>query len=40
MAGVGLFLFLFGYALLYWGIQSVEGNNPPSLLTYVVPFAK
>jgi hypothetical protein len=38
MAGVGLFVTFFGYALLYYGINAIQGNSQAKFVTYVFPF--
>jgi len=40
MIGLGLFIALFGYTVLYWGIQGINKKPQQRFLTYLVPFAK
>lgn len=40
MTAIGLFVFFLGYAVLYWGLQAVQGNSQQSFVTYIVPWAK
>lgn len=40
MAGVGLFIAFFGYALLYYGVNAIQGNSQPKFVTYVFPFGQ
>jgi len=40
MMGLGMFLFLFGYASLYWAIQAIQGKTQSAYLSYLLPFAK
>lgn len=40
MTGIGLILVAIGYAIVYWGIQAIQGNQQDSFISYVFPFAK
>lgn len=40
MAGVGLFVWLLGYAIFYWALQAIQGNAQSSFASYIFPFAK
>lgn len=40
MAGVGLFIAFFGYALLYYGINAIQGNSQGTFMSYVFPFGQ
>jgi hypothetical protein len=38
MTGVGLFMISLGYAIVYWGIQAIQGNPQGSFVSYLFPF--
>lgn len=39
MTGLGLILLQIGYAVVYWGLQAIQGNSQDSFVSYVLPFA-
>lgn len=39
MAGLGILIAFFGYAILYWGVEAIQGNNQPHFVTYVFPWS-
>lgn len=39
MAGVGLLIAFIGYAVLYYGVNAIQGNSQGSFVSYVFPFA-
>lgn len=40
MMALGMIVFLFGYASLYWAIQAIQGKSQNAYLSYLLPFAK
>lgn len=40
MTGVGLLLIVLGYAIVYWGVQAIQGKPQGSFVSYVFPFGK
>jgi uncharacterized membrane protein YdbT with pleckstrin-like domain len=39
MSGIGLIVSYLGYAVLYWALQSFQGNQQSSFISYILPFA-
>lgn len=39
MTAIGLLLAFFGYAIIYWALNAIQGNSQQSFITYVFPFA-
>lgn len=39
MTGLGMIVLYIGYAALYWAIESFQGNDQQSFISYLVPFA-
>jgi hypothetical protein len=39
MMGIGIFLLYLGYAVFYWGLNSMEKKPQDSFITYLFPFA-
>lgn len=39
MTGVGLFMVALGYAIVYWGVQAIQGHTQGSFVSYLFPFA-
>lgn len=40
MAGIGLVLLGISYAIMYYGIEAIQGNQQKSFASYVLPFVK
>lgn len=40
MAGIGLLVSYLGYAVVYWALESIQGNAQPSFSNYLFPFTK
>jgi len=40
MIGIGLVMSAFGYAIIFWGINAIQGKDQPPFMTYVFPFGK
>ena len=40
MAGVGLIVAVIGYAILYYGINAIQGKSQGAFITYVLPFGQ
>jgi hypothetical protein len=40
MTGIGLFLGAISYAIIYWGVQAVQGNHQGTFMSYVFPFSQ
>jgi hypothetical protein len=38
MIGIGLFLIVIGYSIIYWGINAVQGNSQDNFISYIFPF--
>lgn len=39
MTGLGLILIQLGYAVVYWGLQAIQGNPQDNFVSYILPFA-
>ena len=39
MTGIGLLLIYLGYAIIYWSLNSIQGNQQDSFAKYLFPFA-
>lgn len=40
MIGIGLFIIVFGYAIVYWGVEAIQGHSQDSFVDYIFPFTK
>lgn len=40
MAGIGLFLITIGYAIIYWGVNAIQGKKQKPFVSYIFPFGK
>jgi len=38
MIGIGLFIIVIGYSIIYWGINAVQGKDQDSFMSYIFPF--
>jgi hypothetical protein len=36
--GLGMIVAFLGYAILYWGIQSLQGNTQDPFVKSILPF--
>lgn len=39
MTGLGMIVLYLGYAVIYWAIQSFQGNSQDSFISYLIPGA-
>jgi hypothetical protein len=38
MIGIGLFIIVIGYSIVYWGINAVQGKQQDNFMSYILPF--
>lgn len=38
--GIGLIMMLYGYAIIYWGVNAIQGKPQDKFVTYIFPFAQ
>lgn len=40
MTGIGLIVFAFAYAIIYWGINAIQEQSQDTFSSYIFPFSK
>jgi hypothetical protein len=38
--GLGLIIMYIGYAIIYWGVNAIQGKRQDTFVTYILPFGK
>lgn len=38
LLGFGLMIAYLGYAILYWGVEAIQGKPQDSFASYLLPF--